>query len=326
MKVLHVTNAWPNESNPIKGVFIREQIEALRDFGLDIDVMIIDGSSGKSAYVKAVAKLRLLKNTYDIVHTHHVLSGLIAVAAGVGRDKHITSFLNGRGTNILSVPVGISKWLERFLSKRSAVNIFKNDSFKDIHRPQDVIIANAVDPDQFKIMDVAQARRDLGLKGVAFRPLFVSANNLHRPAKRLDRFEEIISKLPDLGISCEPLYLSNEPRDRVPFYFNAADVLIIVSEHEGSPNAVKEALAVGLPVVSTRVGDVAMQTTGVSDNHIVDPFDVDVFCAHIAEIVRFPKADREQRRVQFLAQASGPVDAAKRIEDIYRQTVEAFRK
>jgi teichuronic acid biosynthesis glycosyltransferase TuaC len=49
----------------------------------------------------------------------------------------------------------------------------------------------------------------------------------------------------------------------MPWYYSAADVMLLCSESEGSPTSVKEALACNLPVVSTDVGDVREIMDGI---------------------------------------------------------------
>ena len=41
----------------------------------------------------------------------------------------------------------------------------------------------------------------------------------------------------------------------MPYYLNSADVFLLCSDREGSPTVVKEAIACGLPLVSTNIGD-----------------------------------------------------------------------
>ena len=54
----------------------------------------------------------------------------------------------------------------------------------------------------------------------------------------------------------------------MPTLFNAADVLLLTSDREGSPNTVKEAMACNLPVVATDVGDVRSRLDGVANSHV----------------------------------------------------------
>ena len=50
--------------------------------------------------------------------------------------------------------------------------------------------------------------------------------------------------------------VTGQSHDNVAVYMNACDVLLLLSDAEGSPMVVKEAMACNLPVISTRVGDV----------------------------------------------------------------------
>jgi glycosyltransferase involved in cell wall biosynthesis len=57
----------------------------------------------------------------------------------------------------------------------------------------------------------------------------------------------------------------------VPVWFNASDVALLTSSHEGSPNVVKEALACDLPIVSVEVGDVLERIGGIDGCYIAAP-------------------------------------------------------
>jgi teichuronic acid biosynthesis glycosyltransferase TuaC len=49
MRVLLVTNMYPNKQNPIYGIFVKEQIEAIKniDSQIHFDIIFIDGKANK---------------------------------------------------------------------------------------------------------------------------------------------------------------------------------------------------------------------------------------------------------------------------------------
>ncbi len=50
---------------------------------------------------------------------------------------------------------------------------------------------------------------------------------------------------------------------------NAADVMLLTSMSEGSPNVIKEALACNCPIVTTDVGDVHERLDGVEGCYVI---------------------------------------------------------
>ncbi len=65
-----------------------------------------------------------------------------------------------------------------------------------------------------------------------------------------------------LGAVADPLHL-----------YQTADVFLLTSDHEGTPNVVMEALACALPVVATRVGDVPELLQPGFNGFLFDPLD-----------------------------------------------------
>lgn len=315
MNVLHVTNAWPSQEKPVFGTFIKEQIESIQALGIGCATIHAEGG-GLTKYAHLIARSAASQRQYDIVHAHHVLTGASVAVAGVPRARLVVSFLNERAHNIAGVSHKISERVEKIVHRRSGASIFKNSSFNEWRRPQDVILPNAVSRELFRPADKALKRRELDLPASAKLCLFVSANDLHRRAKRYDRFQAVLNVLRESDDSFAELTMVSVPHDKAPAFFNAADVLIVCSEYEGSPNAVKEALACGLPVVSVDVGDVRRQIEGVPDCSVLADFDVEQMasCVRAAIKTAIPRATRAE---SYLSRTSTVRDAAEAIAGIY---------
>ena len=109
-------------------------------------------------------------------------------------------------------------------------------------------------------MDRDDAKRLLGFLPEKRHILF-AANPLV-PVKRHWLARAAAQRIQD-EFGAELVELYGVSHKRVPAYMNACDVLLLTSEHEGSPTVVKEALACGLPIVAVDVGDVRERIGGV---------------------------------------------------------------
>jgi glycosyltransferase involved in cell wall biosynthesis len=65
-------------------------------------------------------------------------------------------------------------------------------------------------------------------------------------------------------------FMDAVPHESIPEIMNTADVFALPSEFEGSPTVVREALACGIPVVATRVGNIPEVVVPGKTGELVD--------------------------------------------------------
>lgn len=111
-------------------------------------------------------------------------------------------------------------------------------------------------------------------------------------------------------------------RDDVSDLLAASDVFALSSHFEGFPVAIMEALAMGLPVVATKVGGIPQVVEHEIHGLLVEPGDVAGLAAAIVRLVNDPQM---RSSMSEAAKAAGNVFdievAAKRLEEIYMEAV-----
>ncbi len=269
MKILHITNNFPTLNFPIFGIFIKEQIESLRNLGADNEVFFINSrEEGKIAYLRSLGKLRnhLKSNHYDIIHCHHSYSGVMFLLSG--RWKSTNRLLSYQSDPRYEGGMLLFRILYRFFDRI----ILKNKP-DVVTLSKTVYLPNGVNTDFFLPIDKRNCKQKLDLNPEKRYVLFMDSYN-RRPCKRIDRYSATLAILrdrygyPDL----EPLVLTNTGRSLIPAYINASDLHLLTSDFEGSPNSVKECMACNIPVVSTPVGNVRDLLAGVDGSYVAASF------------------------------------------------------
>ena len=237
--------------------------ESLRRLGHEVVGEPLTGPGGPMRYVLSRKRVAALIRNFrpDIVHSHFGYSGL---AVPRGSPPWVATFngddLNGttsaRGGVLLKSRLGIL--VSQFVAWRSTRCIAVSADLRQrlwfpTARRKTTVIRDSVDPKLFRPMDRTVARRRLALGSDSVIVLF--PHDVTQPNKRLSLAQEAVEVLRQWVPVAHLLVVNNCAPNEMPWYYAAADAMIITSVREGGPSSAKEALACGLPVVSVDVGD-----------------------------------------------------------------------
>jgi glycosyltransferase involved in cell wall biosynthesis len=318
MKVLMIVPMSKAQTMPP----VLRQVESLRSRGVDIDFFAVDGPPVLK-YVRAAPAVVARSRAADLVHGHYGYCGWLA-RLQIGRPV-VVSFM---GSDLLGTPDfdGRLTWFsrlviraDRLLARIADRVIVKSSEMAEIVAPVRAdVVPNGVDLEAFRPLDRDEARARLGWRRDARYVLFGS--NPRNPRKGFPLAENAVAHVRKCIGDVEIVALWGVAADDVPVYMSAADVLLMTSLLEGSPNVVKEAMACGLPVVAVRVGDVAELVDGVDVGALVESRDPEAISVALQQILQ--SRARSTGREALKAKGLALEDVAKRLCAIYDEVCE----
>ena len=303
--------------------FVTEQGEAIRALGNEVDYFLVRGN-----YIKAVkalkAKIREFKP--DIVHAHYGLSAITAELQTL--VPVVTTFHDGEthrwDTNLMC----------SLMSLRAKHVIYVAQHIRDLSyfkaRNYSIIPCGVTLKDCF-LMDRAEARKELGWDADTKHIVFGGA--FHDLRKNYPFLKRSVDKLlaEDKNAKIEIIEMRGLSRAECVLRMNACDVFALPSHREGSPQALKEAMAVNCPCIATDIADVRV-LFGDEPGHWIlrnptnklwdwqeDEKSLDEMVALLKEALQFKGRTNGRKRIEELGYTNEQV--AKRIVEIYKQVL-----
>ena len=228
-----------------------------------------------------IAALRSIRKT-ELIHAFWSASGIIALAVRIFKPRPVVITLWGSDKLITRIPI-LSKTIIRVLNTADAIVCENNDLkvfliSQGIFSKKITLITNGINLDLFQPGDSMKARKHLRLKNDQLILLSIGSLNKNKNhALLINAFAEIAEdksslhlyiigegvekngltkKIKELKMEQKITLLGLFDHKSISEWMKAADIFILPSRNEGTPNSLLEAMASGLPVIASKVGGI----------------------------------------------------------------------
>lgn len=358
-KIFVISNMYPSSKHLSFGIFVKNQVEALRNEDLDVIVAVNqEPETGKKKTivkyckwgVNIIKKAMKYRKQISLTHAHYVFpSGMFSLL--LKKLFHIPYIVTAHGGDIERMAkknAKIRQWTESILKESSAVIAVGPVLAKQIEEeykiPRDkiTVCSMGVNREMFQPGNLSLVREQLGLDQQDFIYLFVGnvikqkgIEELLQAFQQVKKRTEKSVKLVLIGSRRDGNFIHQiqpyiddtvklvnplEQKELVK-WFQASNVFVLPSHIEGFGLVALEAIASGTPVIASRVGGlISLLENGTG--HLVEAKNPEALTDEMVRALHTPKEQYYNvEAAKEILHLHDVKEITKRVIDLYESTV-----
>ena len=346
MRILLVTHLYPSPSYPYLGVFVKNQVEAFRNVGVEVLLSAVSfPSRGKSfvflKYLLLFSRtLRLLFLPFDLVHVHYIYPpGLLGLMVKCIRRVPLVVTSHGGDINDMAERNGINKFFTAVILKFSDAIITVSEDIK-----KKIVARYAIPTEKVRVIN-------MGVNSKIFKPfpreepeekiILLFVGRLER-VKGLDIILESLLYLPqevhllvigegrekgkykrfvrDKGLQKRVEFLGGFPQEKLPFMYSQAHLTVIPSREESFGLVGLESMSCGTPVIASSRGGLTEYIKDGINGFLVPSEEPAAWSEKISKVLKMylsPQWEGLRKRGKGTAQKFSSLHQAEKVKKLY---------
>ena len=201
-------------------------------------------------------------------------------------------------------------------------NALKQKLYFSSSKKKSFVIPNGVDLDLIKPLENMEENTKLrakhGFKKEDFIIVFNKSIGLNQTAKNYPLAKKIIKKIKLKYHNVRFVTVTNLKYKQFINLLSISNLLLVTSIQEGSPNVVKEAMAMNIPIISSNCGDVEDRLHNTKNSYVINKLDEEIFVKKISDMIDYKAFVATNGRDELYKQGLDSKRLFKKLQHIYK--------